>query len=498
VLPSNEVLMQIGGVLWSILVAIELAVRYFMIGIVPGNRRPTTAMAWLLAIFFIPVVGLLAYWLFANPRLSRRRLEKQQRAHERIMDATKHMQLPEEFHSQEEWVESAVELNRNLGAMPLEGGNSVKVISDYRTSMELMREEIDKATRYVHIQFYIMGDDEEYVGPVLEALERAAQRGVHVRLLFDHLGTLRVKGYGELKKRLKKSGINWRPMLPIDLIGRRWRRPDLRNHRKILVIDGAVGFTGSQNLIEPGYKRKSSHKIGREWVEMMLRVEGPLVRSLDVTFATDWWQEDDDQEVLMDMNEARHPLAYEERPGSTLAQLLPSGPGYGTENNLRLFNTLIYSASERLEITSPYFVPDDSLLYAITTAAQRGVEVELFVCEEGDQFLVHHAQQSYYQQLLEAGVRIHCYPAPMVLHTKCFTVDDDVAVVGSSNMDMRSFSLNMEISVMLLGKDMVNAVNEVQNHYREISSEITLSQWRRRPRMQRWIDNVARLTATLQ
>ncbi len=286
-LPSNEVLMQIGSVLWSILVAIELVVRYFMIGIVPGNRRPTTAMAWLLGIFFLPVVGLLAYWLFANPRLSRSRLEKQQRAHEQIIDATKHMELPEEFHSQEEWVESAVSLNRNLGAMPLEGGNSVEVISDYRYSMESMRHEIDKATRYIHIQFYIMGDDEEYVGPVLEALERAVQRGVHVRLLFDHLGTLRVKGYGELKKRLKKSGINWRPMLPIDLIGRRWRRPDLRNHRKILVIDGEVGFTGSQNLIEPGYKRKSSHKVGREWVEMMLRVEGPLVRSLDVTFAID-------------------------------------------------------------------------------------------------------------------------------------------------------------------------------------------------------------------
>ncbi len=497
-LPSNEVLMQIGSVLWSILVAIELVVRYFMIGIVPGNRRPTTAMAWLLGIFFLPVVGLLAYWLFANPRLSRSRLEKQQRAREQIMDATKHLQLPEEFHSQEEWVESAVNLNRNLGAMPLEGGNSVEVISNYRYSMESMRREIDKATRYIHIQFYIMGDDEEYVGPVLDALERAADRGVHVRLLFDHLGTLRVKGYRDLKKRLKKSGINWRPMLPIDLIGRRWRRPDLRNHRKILVIDGEVGFTGSQNLIEPGYKRKSSHKVGREWVEMMLRVEGPLVRSLDVTFAIDWWQEENDEEVLMDMNEARHPLAYEERPGSTLAQLLPSGPGFGKENNLRLFNTLIYSASERLEITSPYFVPDDSMLYAITTAAQRGVEVELYVCEEGDQFLVHHAQQSYYQQLLEAGVRIHCYPAPMVLHTKCFTVDDDVAVVGSSNMDMRSFSLNMEISVMLLGKDMVNAVNDVQNHYREISTEITLGQWRRRPRMQRWIDNVARLTATLQ
>ena len=497
-MPSTEVLLQVWGVIWSVLVSIELVVRYFMIGIVPGNRRPTTAMAWLLAIFFIPVLGLIAYWLFANPRLSRRRLEKQRRAREEILERTAHMRLPEEFHSQEEWVESAVELNRKLGAMPLEGGNKVEVISDYRASLQAMREQIDKAQRYVHIQFYIMGDDPEYVGPVLDALERAVARGVHVRMLFDHLGTLRVSGYRDFKKRLKASGINWRPMLPIDLIGRRWRRPDLRNHRKILVIDGLVAFTGSQNLIEPGYKRDSAHKVGREWVEMMLRVEGPLVRSLDVTFATDWWQEDDGQEVLLDIAEAGHPLAFEQRPGDTLAQLLPSGPGYGEENNLRLFNTLIYSASEKLRITSPYFVPDDSLLYAITTAAQRGVEVDLFVCEEGDQFLVHHAQQSYYQQLLEAGVRIFTYPKPMVLHTKCFTVDDEVAVVGSSNMDMRSFSLNMEISVMLLGKDMVDAVNAVHNHYREISSEITLSAWRRRPRTQRWIDNVARLTATLQ
>lgn len=496
--PSNDMLVQIGGVIWSTLVAIELVVRYFMIGIVPGNRRPTTAMAWLLAIFFLPVVGLVAYWLFANPRLSQRRVEKQKKAHDEIMRGTAHMQLPEEFHSQEEWVESAIILNRNLGAMPLEGGNTVQIISDYRKSMQSMVKDIEQAKRYVHIQFYIMGDDPEYVDPVLDALEAAVQRGVNVRMLFDHLGTLRVSGYRAFKKRLKSTGINWRPMLPIDLIGRRWRRPDLRNHRKILVVDGEVAYTGSQNLIEPGYKRAAAHKIGRQWVEMMMRVEGPLVRSLDVTFATDWWQEDESQEVLLDITEARHPLPQDERPGTTLAQVLPSGPGFGVENNLRLFNTLIYSASERLMITSPYFVPDDSLLYAITTAAQRGVEVELFVCEEGDQFLVHHAQQSYYQALLDAGVKIYCYPAPMVLHAKCFTVDNEVAVVGSSNMDMRSFSLNMEISVMLLGQEMVDAVNEVQNEYRAISTQITSSQWRRRPRMQRWIDNVARLTATLQ
>lgn len=124
--------------------------------------------------------------------------------------------------------------------------------------------------------------------------------------------------------------------------------------------------------------------------------------------------------------------------------------------------------------------------------------MDLFVCETGDQFLVHHAQQSYYQTLLEAGVRIYRYPAPMVLHAKCFTVDDEVAVVGSSNMDMRSFSLNMEISVMLLGQDIVDQVNQVQAHYRSISRELTLAQWQKRPRLQRWVDNAARLTATLQ
>ena len=135
------------------------------------------------------------------------------------------------------------------------------------------------------------------------------------------------------------------------------------------------------------------------------------------------------------------------------AQVLPSGPGFAMENNLRLFNTLIYGAQRRLSLTSPYFVPDESLLYAVTTAAQRGVEVELFVSEESDQFMVGHAQASYYKALLEAGIKIWLYPSPAILHSKHFTVDDDVAVIGSSNMDLRSFALNYEIIVMLVGGD---------------------------------------------
>ena len=493
---SNDAL-TIGATLWSVAVGIELTIRITMVGIVPGNRRPTTAMAWLLAIFFIPVVGLLLYLLFANIKLSRRRIRRQRNVNESILEATHHLIGGNRSPEAPDWVLSAVELNRTLGALPLQAGNAVEFITGYRESFDEMRLEIDKARRYVHVQFYIIGEDEEFVGPILDALQRAVARGVKVRVLFDHLGSLRVKGYFGLVRRMSAAGIKWRRMLPLAPFQRRWRRPDLRNHRKIVVVDGQVAFTGSQNLIEPGYKRASAHKIGREWVELMVKVHGPLVTSLDVVFATDWSQESD-EDLLHDLAAVEEAMREAPDAGEDIGQVVPSGPGFEAENNLRLFNTLIYSATERLSITSPYFVPDDSLLYAITTAAQRGVAVELFVCEKGDQALVQHAQQSYYEALLRAGVRIYRYKAPTVLHSKCMAVDDEVVVMGSSNMDMRSFSLNLEITLMLLGPGLVDELMKVQDGYRENSTELTLEQWSKRTPVSRWFDNVARLSATLQ
>ena len=493
---GNDAL-EIGAALWSIAVGIELTIRITMVGIVPGNRRPTTAMAWLLAIFFLPVAGLLLYLLFANIKLSRRRIERQRRVNASILEATQHLSGDTSAPDAPDWVLSAVQLNRRLGALPLQAGNAVEFITGYKESLDEMRREIDRARHYVHVQFYIIGDDEQYVAPFLEALERAVARGVKVRVLFDHLGSLRVRGYFSLVRRMSEACINWRRMLPLAPFQRRWRRPDLRNHRKRVVVDGHVAFTGSQNLIEPGYKRSSAHKIGREWVELMAKIHGPLVTSLDVVFATDWSQESD-EDLLHDLAVVEEAMTEAPNAGEDLGQVVPSGPGFESENNLRLFNTLIYSATERLSITSPYFVPDDSLLYAITTAAQRGVAVELFVCEKGDQALVQHAQQSYYEALLRAGVRIYLYKAPAVLHSKCMAVDNDVVVMGSSNMDMRSFSLNLEITLMLLGADLVGELMKVQDIYRDNSTELTLETWSRRTPVNRWIDNVARLSATLQ
>ena len=257
------------------------------------------------------------------------------------------------------------------------------------------------------------------------------------------------------------------------------------------MVDGKVAFTGSLNLIEPGYDKPKNHQDGREWVELVARVEGPVVTALNVLFATDWYSETGTKLT----KEIQAPTAV---AGSVPAQVIPSGPGFATENNLRAFTTLLYSAQRRISITSPYFVPDESLLYAVTTAAQRGIDVELFVSEAGDQFMVYHAQRSYYEALLRTGVRIFMYPAPYVLHSKFFTVDDDVAVLGSSNLDMRSFALNYEVSLMVPDRDVVARVHEVEDTYRGLSKELTLEDWLSRSRRSAYADNVMRLTAALQ
>jgi cardiolipin synthase A/B len=261
-------------------------------------------------------------------------------------------------------------------------------------------------------------------------------------------------------------------------------------------VDGRIAFTGSQNLIEPGYNKPKNHEAGRKWVELVARVDGPTVLALRAVFAKDWLSEAKEN-IASEFSQdtvTHHPPG----PNCVAAQILPSGPAYPNENNLRLFTALIYQAQRRVSLTSPYFVPDEPLLYAVTTAARRGVDVELFVSEAGDQFMVYHAQCSYYENLLEAGVRIYLYPAPAVLHSKHFSIDDDVAVIGSSNMDIRSFALNAEVSMMVTGGDIVARVREVEDTYRGLSRELTLEEWRQRSFGRKYVDNAMRLTAGLQ
>ncbi|WP_144763427.1 cardiolipin synthase [Curtobacterium sp. 9128] len=475
-----------------LLVLLDLAIRAFSIIYVPINRKPQTATGWLLAIFLIPYIGFIVFLVIGSTKLPKARREKQTEINAYILEQTEGIERVRRDHPWPPWFESITELNRKLGAMPLVGGNQAELYPDYDESIAEMARSVDAARRFVHVEFYIATlDDTTRV--FFEAIARAQARGVTVRFLMDHWASRGYPGYKDTLAFLDRAGIEWHLMLPLQPLKGRFQRPDLRNHRKIVVIDGSVAFTGSQNLIDKSYDLKAHIEKGLAYKDLFARFEGPVVAGINALFVTDWYSETD--ELLLRESD---PVHRADRGDAIDCQVVPSGPGFDGENNLRLFNALLYSAQKKVSITSPYFVPDDSMLYAITTTAQRGVEVELFVGEIGDHAMTWHAQRSYYEGLLRAGVKIWLYRAPTVLHAKHFTIDDDVAVIGSSNMDMRSFSLNLEISVMVRGESFVQALRGVQDAYRAASIPLDLDAWLGRTRRSQVLDNVARLTAALQ
>lgn len=479
----------------AIVVLIDLVIRVVALVVIPRDRLPTAAMAWLLAVFFIPVIGVLLFLLIGNPKLPEKRRLRQREMDAMIGVDSKRLAAPSEKEAWPVWLPPIVTLSQNLTAMPMVGGNSAHLIADYAGSLDAMADEVDAASSYVHVEFYILSLDET-TAPFFDALESAVRRGVVVRVLLDHWASSHCRDYKATLARLTAMGADWQLMLPVQPLRGRYQRLDLRNHRKLLVVDGRAAFVGSQNLIDRSYNKKKNIKRGLKWQELVCRLEGPVAGAIDMVFATDWFIESGG---LPDSAPAdlRHNLNTPPT-GTVDCQTVPSGPGFEVENNLQLFLSLLYSARERVIITSPYFVPDDSMLRGLMAATARGVHVELFVSEIGDQGMVWHAQRSYYAALLRAGVRVFCYPAPFILHAKHFSVDDDIALIGSSNMDMRSFGLNSEISLMVRSKSFVAEMRAVESDYRDISAEITLAKWREEPLRRTTLDGLARLTSALQ
>ncbi len=480
--------------LWITVAAfiVDLIIRITAVFVVPRNRKPGSATAWLLLIMFVPFVGAVFFLLIGYTHLPKRRREKQREINTFILDTTEGMDNVIQEPERPPWLESVVELNRTLGAMPLVGGNRARLLGDYTQSIAEMTAAVRGAKKYVHAQFYIFSRDST-TREFFDALAEARARGVVVRVTMDHIASLQYPGYRATKRFLTKHDIEWQLLLPVQPWKGKYQRPDLRNHRKLLVVDGNVAFMGSQNMIDRSYNRAKNRQRGLQWQDLMVRVRGPIVAGVNAIFITDWYAETGTL-----LTREADPITGEDDPAKYDCQLVPSGPGFDGENNLRLFNALLYSAQEQIIITSPYFVPDESMLMAITTAVQRGVHVELFVSEIGDQFFVYHAQRSYYEALLQVGVVIWMYEAPYILHAKHFTIDDEVAVVGSSNMDIRSFNLNLEMSLMIPDPRFVQQLREVEEGYREKSRQLALDEWHREPWRRTVIDNLARLTSALQ
>lgn len=484
---------------WQVaLIVLDYILKFVALGWVPADRRPTSAMAWLLAIFLVPFVGIALFFLMGSPYINRRRHRIQNRANEQLRELGKdEPDIPEGTSLPEELL-SLVHLNRKLTSLPATDGSLVALHPNYEKSIEAMTRAVDRAEKFVNVEIYIMAWDST-TRPFFEALGRARERGVSVRLLYDHIGSLKYPGSHKLGKRFDALGIHWHLMLPLQPLRWRFRRPDLRNHRKLLVVDGRTAFMGSQNMIDSSYLMKSNVKAGRHWVDVMAEVTGPVVTTINSVFAVDWYTETNEELDLMPPRKFKEHLSEDLQDTSQeIMQIIPSGPGFTTEPNLRLFTSIAHHAKTRLQLVSPYFIPDEALMEAITTACYRGVKVQLYVSEKSDQFLVGRAQASYYRELLRAGVEIYLFPAPAVLHSKFAIADHEVSVMGSSNMDMRSFGLNYEITLMSGEGDLMTELRKLCADYHDQCRRLTVKEWKSRAWYDRYIDNVARLTSALQ
>ena len=499
-----------------VLQLIEWGIRLLMLVVILRRRlRPTTALAWLMIIFLIPEIGVILYLLFGDARLGRRRtkLHKEiveaSRQHNRMNRQTRHILRPRIA----QVLEPVILQAEKIGGMSTLGGNDVELLGDTTGLIDRIIEDIDQAKHHVHMMFYIYADDETG-RRVSAALMRAAHRGVQVRLLVDGAGSWKFTRCGAIGE-LREHGVRVEIMLPIRLWRRGLARIDLRNHRKLVVIDGRIAYTGSHNVVNPDYG-KGAFGSALAWVDLTGRFTGPIVHQLQIVFLEDWafemGEQLDDEEMMERVREttgadlddpAQREAIVEkylpqfEATGKVVGQTVPTGPS--EEDNELLPNTMLaalYAARERILITTPYFVPDEPTLVALLMAATRGVRVELIVPARSDMPLVDLAARFYFDPLLRAGIRIHEF-AGGLLHSKTLTVDDDIALLGSTNMDIRSFYLNFELNVLMYGKTITARLRQAQTSYLDACTEVTLQKWRNRPRFKRFLSSAAALLSPL-
>ena len=363
------------------------------------------------------------------------------------------------------------------------GGNRFELLPVYDAAIDRIIAEVDAAQRFVHMLFYIFEDDAAGA-KVAAALARAMQRGVVVRVLMDAVGSRR--GLKGLAPELRAAGAEVISVMPLRLWGPNAARIDLRNHRKIVVVDGRFGFFGSQNVVSAHANRGLINE------EMFVRATGGIVRHLHAVLLGDRYLETGN---LPPESDSLDPADRREGQDG-LAQVVPSGPGYNEGTAEAVMIALMYGARSRVVLTAPYVIPSEAFLAAMCHTARRGVDVDLIVDQESNKPLVQLAQQSYYDVMLEAGVRIHGHTGSF-LHAKHLSVDDEVALIGSSNLDIRSFALNAEVSVLIYDRTVVAELKLVQDGYLEHALQVTREERRQLRVGRRALENLARLTDSL-
>jgi len=416
------------------------------------HREPASRLAWIIAILALPILGVIFYLLLGETRISGPRRTRGKEINARLP------RPPGNYESEGEaggahWAPFA--LARTVNHLDPTGGNSARLAADSNAAVDEMIGDVDAARETVHGCFYIWLADNNGL-KLKDAFIRAAKRGVKVRLLADALGSrllIRSKHWGELED----GGCEVRVALPVG--NPLWTvirgRVDLRNHRKLMVVDNAIAWCGSQNCADPEFRIKPRYA---PWVDIMSRWQGPVALHCQYLFVSDWIAEggDDISDLL------RGPLPASN--GSILAQVLGTGPTAEFDAMPACFSELIHSAREELVVTTPYFVPDEQLLFALTSAGRRGVRTVILFPKRNDNWIVAAASRSYYKDLIDAGVKIFEF-RPGLLHAKTMVVDGCTGLIGSANLDRRSFELNFENNILFEDTAFAAAVRARQDQY---------------------------------
>jgi len=474
---------------WAVaVVAIDITLRtlFACLVVVRKGSRPSVAMAWLLVVIAFPFVGILIYLLLGESRLGSRR----RRIHAQVI---KEMDRAE-FHRHEDPRahhlslgpgEAQVErLARLVSRSPVLSGNSVDVVGHPDKTVEAMLADIDRAQSTVHLTTYIWLDDR--VGSAFEsALLAAAQRGVCCRVLADGHGS---SGFlaSDSCRRLRAGGVKVVAALPTAVLRALVHRIDIRNHRKLLIVDGLIGWIGSMNIAAPEFALQPRFA---PWVDCMMRMHGPATRELQLIFAEDWLL--DTGENLESLLRAPPPFQEQGIP----VQVMASGPNFNNDAVRSLLIATLQVARREIVMTTPYFVPDPEMFGSLCVAARRGVVTHLVIPRRNNSRLVACASRARYRAMLDAGMRIHEFTGGL-LHAKTITVDGSFAVITSSNLDRRSFEINFEASAIVYDARFAAKVRDIQQSYVDRSAEVVSAEWMPTLR-QRLVNNAAALLSPL-
>jgi cardiolipin synthase len=427
---------------------------------------PTVRLGWVMVIALVPLLGILLYLFFGEIRLARTKAQRISLVRKRFAELMDYG--PADTAAPDGIALPVFATGQATSGFPPVPGNSAVLLPEGDAQMDDLIAAIEGAEHSIHIVFYIWLPDTQGTR-LAHAVAAAARHGVAARILVDDLGS-RPLIRSPLWAEMQAAGVRLARAFPLGnpAVSVLFQRIDLRNHRKIAVVDNRITWCGSRNAADAAFLPKARYG---PWVDILLRIEGPLVRQMQATFLQDWLLYADDDDHLADLVATPPPAA----PGGFIGQVIATGPDQSTTGLSDTMCAMLYGAREKVMVTTPYYVPDQQTQAALCAAGLRGVKVTMILPARNDNWIVGAASESHYDELLACGVQLFAF-RPGLLHSKIMTVDGRLALIGSTNMDRRSFNLNYENSMLIDSLTVTAELDAVQDGYIGRATQISLAQ----------------------